>query len=74
MNMGCFRSRPEPGNVTEFMEGGGNGSEALVFNAENGKLEVMNKEKARARPGRQVITSMNEPDGGGFFFWQPLPR
>ena len=65
--------RSRPGRVTNFLDGGGNRNEELVFNPETGKLEVMNKVEARIRPGREVITAMNKKDGGGFFFWLIFP-
>ena len=64
-----FKYYSRPGEVTDFLEGGGSSNEELVFNPETGKLEVMNKLGARIRPGREVITAMNKRDGGGFFFW-----
>ncbi len=65
--MGSAPSRPRQGAITNFFESGGSRQEALVFNPETGKLEVMNKVQARIRPGREVVTAMNKRDGGGFF-------
>ena len=65
--MGPAPSRSRQSEVGRFLESGKSGKEELIFNPETGTLEVVNVSEARVRPGRIVVTGMNNRDGAGFF-------